>query len=112
MKRARDHQKDTNACCRRVSAKIVGFTRRTALFAPTPQGVGIQPLLVLEKGAKRQGNLSVLVSFRARRESPGITQDVAPVLDKLGLAVARMVLHQYTSNRRHDLPPYLLSVTG
>jgi hypothetical protein len=71
--------------------------------------MGIQPLLVLEKGAKRQGNLPVLVSLRARRECPGITQDIAPMLDKLRLAVARMVLHQCASNRRHDCHPYRLS---
>ena len=72
-------------------AKIAGIGRRKALFVRTRQGMGIQPFLVLEKGAKRQGNLPVLVAFRTRREGPGITQDVAPVLDQFRHAVERTI---------------------
>jgi hypothetical protein len=69
----------------------------------------VEPFLVLEKAAKRQGNLPMLIAFRTWREHPGISQDVAPVLNKLSLAVERMVLHKCTSNRRHDCHPYRLS---
>jgi hypothetical protein len=64
--------------------------------------MGFQPFLLPEKRAKRQSDLPMLVAFRAGRERAGISQDVAAVLDKLCLAVERMIYHQFTSNRRHD----------
>ncbi|MHB8270655.1 hypothetical protein [Bradyrhizobium sp.] len=79
-----------NAFCSVLGREIASI----ALFLRIHQGMGVQPFLVLEKVAKRQGDLPVLVAFRARRECPGITQDVAPVLDKLCLAVERTILHQ------------------
>jgi hypothetical protein len=83
-------------------AKIAGIDRRYALFARTVHGMGVQPFLVLEKGAERKRDLPMLIAFGARWKRPGIAQDVAPVLDKLRLAVERTILHQCTSNRRHD----------
>jgi hypothetical protein len=50
------------------AAKIASIERRTALFARTVCGMGVQPFLVPEKGAKRQRNLAMLVAFRAGRE--------------------------------------------
>jgi hypothetical protein len=47
------------------AAKIASIGRRTALFLRTMQGMRVQPFLVLEKAAKRQGDLPVLVAFRA-----------------------------------------------
>ncbi len=101
---------NSSAACE--AAKIASIERRTALFLRTIQGMGVKPFLVLEKGAKRQGDLPVLVAFRARRECPRITQDVAPVLDQLCPAVERTILHQCASNRRHDCHPCRLSVTA
>ena len=51
------------------------------LFVRTVEGMSVQPLLVLEKGAQRQRNLPMLVSFRARWECPGVTENIAPVFD-------------------------------
>jgi len=49
-------------------AKIASIEPRTALFARTVYGMGGEPFLVPEKGAKRQRNLPMLVAFRAGRE--------------------------------------------
>jgi hypothetical protein len=53
--------------------------------------MGFQPFPVPEKRAERQSDLSMLIAFRAGRERAGISQNVAPVFDKLRLAVERMV---------------------
>jgi hypothetical protein len=50
-----------------------------------------EPSLVLEQGAKRQGNLPVLIPLGVGRKRAGVSQDVAPVLDEFGLTVERMV---------------------
>src|ERR1700737_4524852 len=41
--------------------------------------MGFQPFRPLEKRAKRQSDLTMLISFRAGRKRSGIAQDVAPV---------------------------------
>jgi hypothetical protein len=64
--------------------------------------MGIQPFPVPEQRAKRQGNLAMLVSLRAWRERAGVSQDIAPMLDKLRLAVEPAILCQCTGSRRHD----------
>jgi hypothetical protein len=53
--------------------------------------MGFQPVLLLEKGLKRQGDLSMLIAFRAGRERAGISQNVTPVLNKFRHAVERMI---------------------
>jgi hypothetical protein len=64
--------------------------------------MGFQPFPPLEKGAKRPGNLSMLIAFRTRRERAGKSQNVAPLLNKLRLAVERMIGCKCASDRRHD----------
>src|ERR1700722_12047933 len=49
-----------------------------------------------------RSDLSMLIAFRAGRERAGVSQNVAPVLDKLPLAAKWMVERQCASNRRHD----------
>jgi hypothetical protein len=50
----------------------------------------VEPLAVLEQGAKRQGNLPMLIPFGAGRKQARIAQNVAPVLNKFRFAVKRM----------------------
>jgi hypothetical protein len=69
--------------------------------------MGVEPLPAPEQGAKRQGNLPVLISFGAGRKRARIAQDVAPVLDKFGSAVERLFQRQFTSNRRHGGHPFI-----
>ena len=64
--------------------------------------MGVQPSRVLEKRAKRQRNLPLLIPFGAGWKRAGASQHAAPVLDKGLLAEERMILRQWTSNRRHD----------
>jgi hypothetical protein len=64
--------------------------------------MGLQPFPVPEQGAERQGDLPVLVAFRSGRERAGVSQNVASVLDKLGLAVEWLIQHRRASYRRHD----------
>jgi hypothetical protein len=64
--------------------------------------MGLQPFPVPEEGAERQGDLTVLVAFRPGRERAGVSQYVAPVLDKLRSAEERLVQHQRASYRRHE----------
>ena len=66
--------------------------------------IGGKPILVPEKPAKRQGYLSMLVPFVARREGPGIVQNLAPEFDKVIYRVKRMFLYRLTINRRHIGP--------
>jgi hypothetical protein len=61
-----------------------------------------QPFPLPEQGAERQGDLPMLVAFRPQRERAGVSQYVAPVLDKLRSAVERLIQHQCASYRRHD----------
>ena len=61
----------------------------------------IEPALVFEEGAKRQGKLPVLVPFKSRRKRAGIEYYVAPDHSKFGHRVARLVSRQFMSNRRH-----------
>jgi hypothetical protein len=68
-----------------------------------------KPLPVLEQGAKRQGNLPVLIPFGAGRKQARIAQNVAPVLKKFRFAVERRVWRQFTSNRRHGSHLFSLS---
>jgi hypothetical protein len=72
--------------------------------------MGFQPFPPLEKGAKRPSNLSMLIAFRTRRERAGISQNVAPLLNKLRLAVERMIGCKCASDIRHDAT-YADSVT-
>jgi hypothetical protein len=51
----------------------------------------VAPFLVLEKRAKQQRNLPMMISFGARRKRAGIAQNVAPMLNKLRFAVKRLV---------------------
>jgi len=69
-----------------------------------------KPVFVLEKPGKRQGYLSMLIAFAARRDRPGIAQHVAPKLDKLFDSV-KCILSWQTINRRHDSPSIALSTT-
>jgi hypothetical protein len=55
------------------------------------QHMGFQPVLLLEKGPKRQSDLSMLIAFGAGREGAGVSQNVAPVLNKFRHAVERMI---------------------
>jgi hypothetical protein len=64
--------------------------------------MGFQPFPALEKGAKRPGDLSVLIALRTRRERAGISQNVAPLLNQLRLAIERMVGPKCASDGRHD----------
>jgi hypothetical protein len=64
--------------------------------------MAIQPLPVPEQGAKRQGDLAMLIAFGAGRESAGVTQDIAPVLNKFRSTIERVIRRRYASNRRHD----------
>jgi hypothetical protein len=61
--------------------------------------------LVLEQGAKRQGNPPLPITLGAGRKRAGVSQGVAPMPDEFGLAVERMVKRQCTSNRRAWQPP-------
>jgi hypothetical protein len=88
-------------CCSNLRQKAAPSSDH-ALFAAPLNRISVEPFLVLEKGPERQRYLPMLISFGARRECPGISQDVAPVLDKLCFAVERTFLRQRTSNRRHD----------
>jgi hypothetical protein len=71
-------------------------------LAQVVQHMAIQPLSVPEQGAKRQGDLAVLIAFGAGRKSAGVTQDVAPVLNKFRSTIERVIRRRYASNRRHD----------
>jgi len=62
--------------------------------------MGLQPFPVPEEGTKRQSDLPMLIALRAGRERAGISQNIAPVLDKLRLAIERIVEWQCTHNRR------------
>jgi hypothetical protein len=57
---------------------------------------------VLEQGAERQSDLPVLIAFGAGRERAGISQNIAPVLNKFRVAIERMIWRLCASNRRHD----------
>jgi hypothetical protein len=46
-----------------------------------------KPFLVLEQGAKRQGNLPMPITLGAGRKRAGVSQGVAPVLDEFGLVL-------------------------
>jgi hypothetical protein len=72
----------------------------------------VEPFSVLEQGAKRQGDLPVLIPFGAGRKRTRIAQNVAPVLKKFRLTVTRVIYRQFTSNRRHGSHLCPLSVTG
>jgi hypothetical protein len=75
---------------------------KTHLAAGALDGVGVEPLSAPEQGAKRQGNLPVLIPLRAGRKRVRIAQDVAPVLDQFRPAVEeRLFQRQFTSSRRH-----------
>jgi len=50
-----------------------------------------KPFLVLEQGARRHGNLPVLIPREGRGKRASISQDVAPALDDCDRAVARMI---------------------
>jgi hypothetical protein len=71
------------------------------LTAGTLNGMGVQPTLVLEKRSKQQRDMPMVISFGARRERAGIAQKVAPMLNKVSLAVERLFRRQFTSSRRH-----------
>jgi hypothetical protein len=73
---------------------------RCAESNPSPEGIsgpsqvvhmGFQPFPVLEKAAKRQGDLPMLIAFRTGRKQAGISQNIASVFNKLRLAVKRMI---------------------
>jgi len=53
--------------------------------------MGFQPFPVLEKAAKRQGDLPMLIALRTGRKRAGISQNIASVLNKFRLAVERMI---------------------
>ena len=61
----------------------------------------VEPFVVLEQGAKRQRNLPMLIPFGPGRKRARVPQDIAPMLNKLGFIVERLVQRQFTSNRRH-----------
>ena len=48
------------------------------VFKMLVYSLGRQPFLVLKQSAKRQGDLPVLISFRAGWKGAGIAQDVEP----------------------------------
>lgn len=64
--------------------------------------VGFPPFPVPEEGAKGARDLPMLIAFGAGRERTGISQNVAPVLEKLRLAIKRMIDWGGTRKRRHD----------
>jgi hypothetical protein len=66
------------------------------------QHMAVQPFPVPEQGAKRQGDLAVLIAFGAGRERADVTQDVSPVLNKFRLTVERIIRRRCASNRRRD----------
>jgi len=68
--------------------------------------MGIEPLRAPEQGAKRQGNLPVLIAFGTGRKRTRITQDVAAVLDQFRSSVERLFQRHFTSNRRHGGHPF------
>jgi hypothetical protein len=52
----------------------------------------------------------MLIAFGAGRKRAGISQDIAPVLDKFRSGVERRIQIQCTRNGRHD-PPISNSIT-
>src|SRR5260370_1255663 len=55
------------------------------------QDMGFQPITVLEKGAQRQSDLPMLIAFSAGWKRARIPQTIAPVRNKLRLAIERMI---------------------
>jgi hypothetical protein len=57
-----------------IQLRVLSAKRRTLKTRDDPgssgvvQHVGFQPVLLLEKGPKRQSDLSMLIAFRAGRE--------------------------------------------
>ena len=75
---------------RRRGAGILRF-RRLKISGPSGQRVGVQPFLVFEQGAKRTGDLTMLITFRTQWESTGIEQGIAPKLNNFRLTVYRSI---------------------
>jgi hypothetical protein len=59
-------------------------SRRSTSVAGAFNRVSARPFLLLEQGAKRQGNLPMLITLRAGQKRAGVSQGVAPVLDEFG----------------------------
>jgi hypothetical protein len=51
----------------------------------------VEPVLVIEQGAKQQRNFPVIISFGAGRKRSGIAQNVASMLNKVRCEVKRLV---------------------
>jgi hypothetical protein len=50
-------------------------------------GMSRQPSLIPEQHAERQRDLPMVIAFCARRERAGVTQNIAPFVDKFCGAV-------------------------
>jgi hypothetical protein len=74
---------------------------RVTLTARALNSMCVEPFLIFEQRAKQQRNLPMMISFGTGRKRTGMTQNVAPMLKKVRLAVERLVYRQHTSNRRH-----------
>lgn len=57
---------------------------RTNSLELAVQRMGFKPCLVPEEPPKGERYLPVLITFRSWRERPGISEHVAPGLDKVG----------------------------
>jgi hypothetical protein len=64
---------------------------RDQLTAGALNSMCVEPVLVVEQGAKQQRNLPMIISFGTRRKRSGIAQNVAPMLNKFRCDVERLV---------------------
>jgi hypothetical protein len=65
---------------------------RIALTVGALNSMCVEPVLVIEQGAKQQRNFPVIISFATGRKRLGIAQNVAPMLNKFRCEVKRLVL--------------------
>src|ERR1700719_2355497 len=72
-------------------------------LASAVQRMAFEPCFIPEKPAKRERNLPVLIAFGARSERPGVSQQIASHLDKIGHLAAGVGFRLRRSvRRRHD----------
>jgi hypothetical protein len=63
---------------------------RKNCLALTVQRMSVKACSVPEEPLKRERDLPVQITFGSRRESPGVSQDATPKLDKVGYLAARL----------------------
>jgi hypothetical protein len=61
------------------------------LTARSLNSMRVEPFSVLEQGAKRRGDLPMLIAFGAGRKRTRIAQNIAPVIKKFRLTVTRLI---------------------